>query len=133
MKTHFTFSHLPFPSRLSLLLLTFTFLVLPARFLHAQYRAGLQGTVTDATGAVVPDATVTIVDKETNQTQTGKTDGGGTYTFNRLAPAPYTVTVEAKGFAKKTVDNVNISGETMQGLNVTLDPEGSQQSITITD
>lgn len=100
---------------------------------EAQYRAGLQGTVADTTGAVVPGASVTIVDKETNQTQTGKTDGGGTYTFNRLAPAQYTVTVEAQGFNKKTVDNVRISGETLQGLNISLDPEGSSQSITITD
>lgn len=100
---------------------------------QAQYRAGLQGTVADSTGAVVPGASVTIVDKETNQTQTVKTDGGGTYTFNRLAPAPYTVTVEAQGFNKKTVDNVRISGEIIQGLNIALDPEGSTQSITITD
>ncbi|MDE1176440.1 MAG: TonB-dependent receptor [Edaphobacter sp.] len=87
----------------------------------------------DSTGAVVPGATITIVDKETNQTQTGKTDGGGAYTFNRLAPAQYTVTVEAQGFNKKTVDNVGISGEIMQGLNISLDAEGSNQSITVTD
>ena len=39
---------------------------------EAQYRAGLQGTVSDTTGSVIPNATVTIVDKETNQTQTTK-------------------------------------------------------------
>jgi hypothetical protein len=116
-----------------LLLAAVAFLSLFTGSAYAQYRAGLQGTVADATGAVVPDATVTIVDKETNQTQTVKTDGGGTYTFNRLAPAPYTVTVEAKGFSKKTVENVQISGETMQGLNISVDPEGSAQSITVTD
>ena len=110
-----------------------TLLCLPAKFAHAQYRAGLQGTVTDPTGAVVPDAAVTIVDKETNQTQKGTTDGAGNYTFNRLAPAPYTITVEAQGFATKTVDNVNIAGETMQGLNISLEAAGGQQSITVTD
>jgi hypothetical protein len=114
----------------ALLLGALTLLMLPA---NAQYRAGLQGTVTDPTGAVVPGASVTIVDKETNQTQTVKTDGGGTYTFNRLAPAPYTVTAEAQGFAKKTVDNINISGETLQGLNISLEAEGSTQSVTVTD
>jgi hypothetical protein len=130
MKTQFTFPSLQ--SR-NLAFFLFVLLFVPAGFLHAQYRAGLQGTVTDPTGAVVPGATVTIIDKETNQTQKGTTDGGGTYTFNRLAPAPYTVTVEAKGFATKTVDNVNISGETMQALNVSVEAEGSQQSITVTD
>ncbi len=100
---------------------------------HAQYRAGLQGTVSDPTGAVVPGASVTIVDKETNQTQTVKTDAGGTFTFNRLAPAPYTISVEAQGFSQKTIDNVSISGETMQALNVALDAAGSNQTITVTD
>lgn len=100
---------------------------------RAQYRAGLQGTVTDTTGAVVPNASVTILDKETNQTQTVKTDGAGTYTFNRLAPAAYTVTVEAPGFAKRIVDDVTVSGETMQALNVTLGAEGGSQTITVTD
>ena len=107
--------------------------VVPVRFASAQYRAGLQGTVTDSTGAVIPDASVTILDKETNQTQTVKTEGGGTYTFNRLAPAAYSVTVEAQGFAKRIIDNVNVSGETMQGLNVTLGAEGGSQTITVTD
>ena len=132
MKMHFTFPSLPLNKHLVFFLFLGS-LVLPARFVQAQYRAGLQGTVTDPTGAVVPGASVTIVDKETNQTQKGTTDGGGNYTFNRLAPAPYTVTVEATGFAKKTVDNVNISGETMQALSISLEPEGSQQSVTVTD
>jgi hypothetical protein len=118
---------------MSLLLAVLACLLLPARSATAQYRAGLQGTVTDPTGAVVPGASVTIVDKETNQSQTVKTDGAGTYTFNRLAPAPYTVSAEAQGFAKKTIDNVTISGETMQGLNISLQAEGAVQSVTVTD
>jgi len=132
MKTHLDLS--PSTKNLFIVLLSVvTLLCLPARFAHAQYRAGLQGTVTDSTGAVVPDAAITIVDKETNQTQKGATDGAGNYTFNRLAPAPYTITVEAQGFATKTVDNVNIAGETMQGLNISLEAAGGQQSITVTD
>jgi hypothetical protein len=121
----FLFQHVPIA-----IAITFVFV---AGFAQAQYRAGLQGTVSDPTGAVVPGATVTIVDKETNQTQTVTTDGSGTYTFNRLAPALYTVAVEAQGFAKKTVDNFKISGEIIQGLNISLDAEGSSQSITVTD
>jgi len=115
--------------KMSLLFAIFACLSL-TRFASAQYRAGLQGTVTDPTGAVVPAASVTILDKETNQSQTVKTDGGGTYTFNRLAPASYAVSAEAKGFAKKTVDNVTISGETMQNLNVALEAEGAALAAT---
>jgi len=76
---------------------------------------------------------VTILDKETNQSQTATSSGEGTYTFNRLAPAQYSVTAEASGFAKRTIDNVSISGETMQGLNITLGAEGGSQTVTVTD
>src|SRR5262245_43106138 len=57
---------------------------------HAQYRASLQGTVTDSQGGVIPGATVTLVDKETNRTLTAITDANGLYVFNGLAPRPYT-------------------------------------------
>lgn len=131
MKIHFD---IPFSNRpYVLLLIALVAFILSPRISFAQYRAGLQGTVTDPTGAVVPGATVTIVDKETNQTQKSTTDGAGNYTFNRLAPAPYTVTVDAQGFATKTVDNLNIVGETMQGLNISLEAAGAQQSVTVTD
>lgn len=120
-------------SRFTLILAILTYLSLPVRFAYAQYRAGLQGTVTDPTGAVIPGATISILDKETNQSQSVKTDGAGTYTFNRLAPASYSVSVDAQGFAKKTIDDVKISGEILQGLNITLEAAGSAQSITVTD
>jgi len=100
---------------------------------HAQYRAGLQGSVTDADGAVIPGATVTIVDKETNQTQTVKTDAAGTFTFNRLAPALYTVKVTNQGFADKTLDNVQIAAEIMNSLNVQMALAGSNTTINVTD
>ena len=61
---------------------------------HAQYRASLQGTVTDAQNAAIPGATVTLVDKETNRTLTAVTNENGVYVFNALAPRPYTLEVE---------------------------------------
>lgn len=100
---------------------------------QAQYRAGLQGTVTDTQGAVIPDANVKLVDKETNQTQETKTNAGGTYTFNRLAPAPYSIQVSKAGFATKTVNEVQIAAEQMQSLNVQLAISGTNQTVTVTD
>jgi hypothetical protein len=120
-------------NRIFLLFLLLASVLFPTRFAHAQYRAGLQGTVTDSNDALIPKASVTILDKETNQSQTVTTDGAGNFTFNRLAPAAYTVTVEAQGFAKRIVDDVMISGETMQALNVTLGVEGGSQTIIVTE
>ena len=65
---------------------------------HAQYRASIQGVVTDPQGAVVPDATVTLTNQETNQVSTTTTDAAGLYNFNALPPSRYTMKVEKSGF-----------------------------------
>jgi protocatechuate 3,4-dioxygenase beta subunit len=64
---------------------------------QAQYRASLQGTVTDAQGGIIPGATVTLVDKDTSRTLTAVTNENGVYIFNALAPRPYTIEVELAG------------------------------------
>ncbi|MCA1594494.1 MAG: carboxypeptidase-like regulatory domain-containing protein, partial [Acidobacteria bacterium] len=57
----------------------------------AQFRAGVQGTVTDPNGAVVPGATVTLVNKETNRSQEVKASDEGFYRFTSLAPGSYAI------------------------------------------
>lgn len=66
--------------------------------LHAQTFGSVTGTVTDPTGAVVPGATVTIVDVGTNDTRTAQTNGSGEYRFLDLTPSNYKVDVVAKSF-----------------------------------
>src|SRR5215207_4966129 len=58
---------------------------------HAQFRAGVQGTVTDTAGAVVPGATVTLTNKETSRAQQTTTSDEGFYRFSQLAPGQYTL------------------------------------------
>src|SRR4051812_9646168 len=60
---------------------------------HGQYAASLQGTVADPTGAVIPDVTITLTDKETNRTLTAQSNGSGTYTIGALQPSSYKVSV----------------------------------------
>ena len=55
----------------------------------AQFRAGVQGTVTDTSGAIVPGATVTLTSKETGKTQQIKASDEGFYRFDQLAPGTY--------------------------------------------
>ncbi len=62
----------------------------------------ISGTVTDATGAVVPGAKVTARDEATGVTYTQATTGAGLYTFASLPAGKYTVGVEMKGF--KTIN-----------------------------
>ncbi len=56
---------------------------------HAQFRASLRGTVEDTSGAVVPGATVTLINKDTNETKTSTSDGSGIYNFNALPPGVF--------------------------------------------
>lgn len=58
----------------------------------------MAGTVTDPSGAVVPDASVTIKDVGRGSSQDTKTDKDGIYRFHLLLPGPYTVNVSATGF-----------------------------------
>ena len=69
--------------------------------------ADILGTVTDAAGAVIPDAKVTVVNIATSATRTVQSSGSGDYVVNLLPPGQYTVTVEAKSF-KRAVTNVTL-------------------------
>ena len=60
--------------------------------------ADIVGTVTDATGAVVPNASVLIRNLGTNETRTGQSNSSGEYTFTLLPVGHYSVTVKAPGF-----------------------------------
>ena len=98
---------------------------------HAQYAASLQGTVADPTGAVIPDAKVTLTDKETNRTLTAQSNGSGTYTIGALEPSNYKVEVSRTGFKNKVVDNVRILANQPNALNVTLEV-GATSAETVT-
>ena len=60
--------------------------------------AFLTGIVTDASGAIVPRATVTVSGVDNGVTRTLKTDANGSYTFPLLPPATYSLKVELNGF-----------------------------------
>ena len=69
----------------------------------------ISGTVTDTSGAVVPNAQVTLVNTDQNITLQTKTTSSGLYTFNPVRAGHYTVTVTAQGFAKTTQKNVTVA------------------------
>ena len=109
-------------------LLAVTFLVATA---HAQYRGSLRGTVTDPQGEAIAGATVTLVDTETNTTMVSISDSNGIYNFNALPPAPYRITVEHEGFAKKVLEHVQIIPEQLNSLNLQLEVGEVQETVTV--
>ncbi len=66
----------------------------------------ISGTVTDATGAVVPGATVTLANGASGMKQTSVTDGSGHYSFLNLPPHSYRIKVTGTGFVSNTQDVV---------------------------
>lgn len=100
---------------------------------QGQYRASLHGTVTDPQSAIVPGATVTLLEPATNQKLTSTTDAAGIYHFNALPPANYQLTVEAAGFTKKVLDNIRIIPEQANAVDVQLEVGKVEETVTVTD
>jgi hypothetical protein len=111
----------------------FFVLLLPALSVtaSAQFRAGIQGAVTDAQGAAVVGATVTLTSKETNRTQTTVSGDAGFYRFDRLAPGNYSLAAEMSGFKKKLLENVEVKAEDVQGVNIQLDAGELSETVTV--
>ena len=75
-----------------------TFTALPAGAQSTVATGSIQGTVTDPNGAVVPNASVTITNKATGQSNKLTSSSSGTYSSGALIPGDYEVRIEAKGF-----------------------------------
>jgi hypothetical protein len=101
----------------------------PSR-LNAQAVGSIVGQVTDPGQAVVPGATVTAVEKGTNFTRTITTSNSGDYTLPRLPVGTYTVTAEASGFEKSSVD-VALDVEQKREVNFTLVLKGVATQVEV--
>src|SRR5579872_2871064 len=106
-------------------------LTLAACSAHAQYRASIQGVVTDPQGAAVSGATVTLKNLETSQTLIATTDDSGIYNFNALPPSKYSLTVEKAGFKKKFLENVGVIADQANALNVQVEVGQVTESVTV--
>lgn len=113
-------------------LLTCLLLGLTPLLLLAQFGASLQGTITDPSGAVIQNATVTLTNNETQQKQTTQSSATGFYKFGGLAPGSYTLAAEAPQFNRQEVRDLTINAEQSQGANVTLTPGPITQTLTVT-
>src|ERR1700704_902614 len=91
------------------------------------------GTITDQTGGVVSNATVTVVDVERGVSRALTTGDSGGFSAPNLLPGTYTVRAEAKGF--KIVERQKIMLEVGKEIRVdlTLQPGAQEQTITITE
>lgn len=98
---------------------------------HAQYRASIQGVVTDSQGAVVSDATVTLQNEETGQAYKTTSGSDGVFNFSGLPPSKFTITVEKNGFKAKTIKGFGVVGEQANAVNVQLEVGQVAESVTV--
>src|SRR5262249_54831392 len=93
----------------------------------------ITGTVTDPTGAVVPNATVTITNVGTNISQNTTTGSDGSYRFPLVPPGTYTVEVKATNFATVRISGVVVEASQTVPLNRQLELAKAQQVIEVTE
>ena len=90
------------------------------------------GTVHDASGAAVANATVAATNTETGIVQSTVTGGTGDYTIPNLAPGRYKITAQLKGFATAVVPNAPIQVQQTTRVDFSLSPGQTNQEITVT-
>ncbi len=96
-------------------------------------RGGLTGNVTDPTGAVVPNASVTITNLGTNETHKLTTNDKGSYLQENLEPVAYKVEVQAPGFQKSVIGSVKVDTASVATASVVLQPGNVSTEVTVTE
>ena len=94
--------------------------------------ATLTGTVTDASGALVPGAAVTVHNNATGLERTAASDAAGAYAVTQIPAGDYKVTVSKSGFQQYVAGNVVLHVGDQRGLNVTLQTGSVSQTVEVT-
>ncbi len=92
----------------------------------------LAGTVLDTSSAVLPGATVTLVNQQTNETRTTVSTGTGAFVFPQLQPGLYKVTVELTGFKIATFTNVQVNVGQEYSITAKLEVGGVSETVEVT-
>lgn len=115
-------------------ILAFILLITAAVSSHGQAISvnggSIQGTVTDASGAAIPSAVVTISSPETGYTHTVKTDSAGYYSVGPLNPGNYSIIVAAPNFQRQKIANVVRTGTATNG-NVRLTVGSQNETVEV--
>lgn len=100
--------------------------------LEAQQTTGaIRGAVTDPSGAVVTNVTITAVNSQTRASQTTRSGAGGNYALPLLPPGIYDVSAEADGFKKAVRQNVAVRITEIEVVDFTLQLGSVTESITV--
>lgn len=99
---------------------------------RAQYRTSIQGVVTDPSGATISGVDLTLTNLGTGEVLTATSSDTGVYNFNALAAsAKFRLEATKKGFQKKQIDNLELTPEQGNSVDVQLEVGAEVQTITV--
>ncbi len=114
-----------------LILLLILMVLLPGMSYGQDYRATVQGIVTDSSQAVIVGATVTLQNDGTGVENVKQTNDSGRYIFNLIEPGTYTVTVEQAGFGKFVQRGVVVQVRGDVTVNASLNPGAVAETVNV--
>jgi outer membrane receptor protein involved in Fe transport len=97
----------------------------------AQFSSGIEGTITDSSGAVVPGAYVVLSNQNTGVSSTTQANAAGVFHFPSLGPGIYTVEVTAPGFSTVTLKNIVLNGDSIRDASVKLVPSDVKTKVEV--
>jgi hypothetical protein len=103
----------------------------PAALMAQFETATVLGYVRDSSGAVVPGATVTLVDQQTKAMVTAQTNAQGSYEFTDVKIGQYEVTAKAAGFDTTTTENFTVTVNARQRVDVALKVGSNAETVTV--
>ncbi|HEX9201147.1 MAG TPA: TonB-dependent receptor [Acidobacteriaceae bacterium] len=118
---------------MSLLLPLLLLLTVRALIAQTSGTGSIEGTVTDPSGSVVPNASVKAVETSTGVSTASTTTGAGHFVLSLLQPGTYKVTVAASGFATLTQEHVVVAALENVALNPKLALGAATETVTVTD
>ena len=122
------------PWWIGVLLVTLIFVLGQAHSAFAQQDQGaVTGTITDPSGASVPNATVTLTNVENGFVLNGGTDASGNYTFSPIKIGNYKVTATAPGFSTTEQTNVHVDVQSRVEVNVKLNPGAATTTVEVNE
>jgi len=117
----------------TILIFSFVMLLSTGLWGQASYTAQIRGVVTDKSGAVVQNATVTITNNGTGISTTSHTDDHGLYTVTGLRPDAYSIKAQAEGFQMEERKDVVLQVSQQTTIDFTLRPPGVLATIEVTE
>jgi len=95
------------------------------------HTADIVGSVTDATGAVIPNASVVLLNQDTHDQRTANTNSTGDYQFTLLPVGRYTITVKVQGFKTATTANLAVEAGDRARSDIHMEAGGQTETVTI--